>query len=87
MVGLVVEDHEVAPGAQLAANAAHHLGGCLGESARPAAGQERFRQLAGVTVVALFESVIVSNDDFCSPQVGQGFGRQQVEALVIVVRV
>ncbi len=64
VVRLVVEDDDVLlVAAELAADAAHHLVGRLGERARVAVGQDRLRQPAGGRALAQQEGVEVGDDD------------------------
>ncbi len=63
MVGFVVDDDDVLLGAQLAADAADHLIGRLGEDAGRALGEDSLGDLAGADLLAKLEGVKVGDDD------------------------
>ncbi len=88
MVGLVVEDDDLLLGAQLAADAAHHLVGRLGERARlrPSARIDLV-SLRGVAPLAQQEGVVVGDDDAGLAEALQQVGRDEVALAVVVVRV
>ena len=86
MVGLVVDDDDVLLVAQLAADAAHHLVGGLGEGARlAAAAEDALGQLAGGDFLAELEGVEVGDQDLGLAQLGLQVGRDDVALAVVVV--
>ena len=68
VVGLVVDDDDVLLGAQLAADAAHHLVGRFGERAWLPVGEDRLGELAGGDLLAQLEGVEVGDDDLGLPE-------------------
>ena len=86
VVGLVVEDYDVAAVAQTAAHAAHHLVGRLGEGAGAVRPNDRLGQLRHGLGLAELESVEVGDDDVRTAQFRNLVAGHDVSLTVVVVR-
>ena len=69
VVRLVVDDHDLAVLAQVAADAVHHLVGRFGERAGRVGGEDALGQPARVALLAQLEGVEVGDDDLRRAQV------------------
>ena len=87
VMGFVVTDDDVLLGSQLAAHAANHLAGSLGERTRLPIGEVRLRDLSGGDPLSLLEGVVVGGDDLGLSELVMQLGRYKVALAAVVARV